>query len=946
MINKSNTTPAEIRATVRLQFNQQFTFDHANDLVAYFSKLGVSHLYASPILTARQNSVHGYDIVNPTQVNAQLGGIDGLTRLVQTLRQHDMGLIIDIVPNHMGVGGHENPWWQHVLEWGSKSPYAFWFDIDWLSPDPQLNNKMLAPFLGDPYGVVLDKGEITLNFEAESGQIEARYFSHHFPIALPNYVEILSRSDADIFNAVIDKLESLDFKQDFFALEMDALTIFDALKSIYKIEAGQSSLDKALNFYNDHANNGISALHQLLENQHYRLTWWRNATDEINWRRFFEVSELAGIRVEVDEVFEATHAQIFELYKKGLIDGLRIDHIDGLANPQQYCRKLRSRLEELVNQRPLKLQQKPYLIAEKILGRDEILVEDWQLEGTTGYDFMEEVNALLHDPEGEKPLTSLWKKITKDETNFSQHVRNARRQLLSENLVGEFEATALSLHKIARCDIQTRDFSLASIRRVLTEILVYFPVYRTYITPPEKPSEADRFIFEKLNIAALRSLSNVDKPLLKLVLSWLSGDLVTNSNTMLGDLSRRAITRFQQLTPPLSAKSVEDTAFYRYARLLSRTEVGSDPDVFSMSVDEFHQRCMTRHKNYPFGMIATATHDHKRGEDARARLAVLSEIPLQWEEAVSGWFQLNAKFHQDIYPNDHLNISYSAPRPWHEYMLYQTLIGHWPYDLLPDDSEALQQYAERLNDWLLKSIREAKRFSNWIQANEDYESACNSFVFNVISVKNKPFIESAYAFVKKISSAGAINSLSTTLLRLTTPGLPDLYQGTEFWDFSLVDPDNRRAVDYAIRQQALDEHQDFMKYCENWENGAVKQHLIKQLLNVRKNHPALFKLGDYQPLTLSGHHNEHFIAFSRNIETEKLVIIAPRLTAYLHNNPDVITFTDKQYWENTLVNIGLKEESDFVDVLTNITIKSVDGTLALSQILTLLPFAVLMLKRN
>lgn len=949
MMNASTSFAAsKIGATVRLQFNQNFTFDHAIDLIDYFSNLGITHIYSSPILTARQNSTHGYDIVNPTQINSQLGGIDGLRRLVQTLRQHNMGLIIDIVPNHMGVGGHENPWWQHVLEWGRKSPYAFWFDIDWLSADAQINNKVLAPFLGDPYGVVLDKGEITLKFEKVYGRLEAHYACHHFPIALTHYVEILGRSDSEIFEPVLQKLKLIDFTKEFLEIESDILSISDELKSLYETENGQLALDQVLDFYNGNSNESKSAIHELLESQHYRLTWCRNATDEINWRRFFEVSELAGVRVEQEQVFEATHSLIFDLYTEGLIDGLRIDHVDGLAHPQQYCRKLRSHLEALINLRPLNLQQKPYLIAEKILAHNESLVEDWRLEGTTGYDFMDEVNALLHDPDGEKPLTFLWQKITQDNNNFEQHVQNARRQLLSENFVGEFEATASALHKVARLDLQTRDYSLASIKRVLAEILVYFPVYRTYITPPESLSKADQAIFEQLGKRVLRSLSSVDKPIVDIVLNWLSGDLVLKKRDgVSANLSRRAITRFQQLTPPLLAKSVEDTAFYRYGRLLSRNEVGGNPDLFSISVQDFHQKCIQRQKYYPLSMISTATHDHKRGEDARARLAVISELPLKWESVVCDWLLKNTALHQKIHPNDNLDVIYTVPRPDHEYMFYQTLVGHWPYDLSPKDPKALKLYAERLNEWFLKSIREAKHFSNWIQANEDYEAACTKFIFSVLKPQNREFIESVYTFVKFIAYAGTVNSLSMCLLRLTTPGIPDLYQGTELWDFSLVDPDNRRPVNYEMRQKLLNVDEDLFVNLERWEDGSIKQFLIKEILNLRKEKPNLFKNGDYVPLEMTGLGNENFIAFSRNADADSLVIIAPRLMTKMQNDSNHEGKTenfliDKNILKDLTLHLPSTNKYCFSDLLTKKKFVLIDGKLDLSNILVTLPFAVLM----
>ena len=975
-----------IGATIRLQFHRDFTFEHAIVHLDYFASLGITHVYASPILTARQNSTHGYDIVDPTQINAELGGLEGLEALVAALRQRNMGLIIDIVPNHMGVGGNENPWWQHVLEWGRRSPYSFWFDIDWFSTDPHLHNKVLAPFLGDPYGTVLDKGDIVLGFNASNGRIQAQYFSHHFPIAVVDYAEILGKTNSMAVESALSMLASINFQQAFLAIEEDIERLSKTLQILYASEDGRAAIEEALAFYNATSLESKEALHNLLDRQHYRLTWWRNAADEINWRRFFEVCELAGVRVEMDEVFEATHSLIFDLFEQGLIDGLRLDHIDGLAHPQDYCQKLRSRLEGLVKSRPPHLQQQPYLIAEKILANGEWLPVEWALNGTTGYDFMDQVGAVLHDPRGVEPLTELWRHVTNDRYDFAQHVKSARRQLLSENLVGEFDATAAALHRIARADLHTRDYSLAAIKRVLIELLVHFPVYRTYISA-DGPGETDKAVLELTANNARRTLSSVDKPLVDIILSWLSADLVQKlPDSPAADLSKRAMTRFQQLTPPLLAKSVEDTAFYRYGRLLSRNEVGSDPGILSISVQEFHDSCALRQQRFPHSLLATATHDHKRGEDARARIAVLSQIPQRWAETVMQWLQLNARFHQDIQPNDIPEAIYSAPRPHHELMLYQTLLGHWPYELSLEDPYALKAYADRLNDWFMKSIREAKRFSNWVQANESYEAACSQFLFDCLNFdKNPVFLQQVHAFVQEIAATGAVNSLSMTLLRLTTPGIPDLYQGTELWDFSLVDPDNRRPVDYAIRQEFIEnrDHQliqtlPLSQKLAKWKNGAIKQHMIQKALHARKQHFELFNNGSYVPLEVSGPRAAHVVAFMREVNHQMMVVIAPRLThsflvqsirnkakekdrddrvsrnsvlkaSELENhglNDDLQLTYAGDCWKGTVVYLPTTTNGDGVDYLTGQGCHIYSGKIDLAKVLIQLPLALLLIETN
>ena len=931
----------EIGATLRLQFHKDFTFADAIRYVDYYASLGITHIYASPILTARQNSTHGYDIVDPTQVNMELGGIQGLKDFVAKLRANNMGLIVDIVPNHMGVGGYENPWWQHVFEWGQTSPYAFWFDIDWYSTDPELHNKILAPFLGEPYGEVLEKGDITLSFNPQDGRLLAKYYSHHFPIALKDYAAVLAKAHSPDLAHIHTLLDKINFSQRFLSIEDQIEEVLNALKDFGASEHGSKTIEVALRYYTADTPESRNALHELLDHQHYRLTWWRNAADEINWRRFFEVCELAGVRVELDEVFEATHSLIFDLFSQGLIDGVRLDHIDGLAHPQQYCLKLWTRLYALIEKRPKHLQTSPYIIAEKILEGHEWLRSEWRLQGTTGYEFMDQVSALLHDPRGAEPLSVLWKDLAKDPYDFLQHVHNSRRQLLSENLVGELNATAASLHRIARADLRTRDYSLAAIKRVLIEVLVHFPVYRTYISRCG-PDETDKTILQTTANRAKLTLSNVDRPLLDIILSWLSADLVIQlPDSEMSDLSQRAITRFQQLTPPLVAKSVEDTAFYRYGRLLSRNEVGSDPSKMSLDVAEVHKICTKRQSLYPQTMLATATHDHKRGEDVRARIAVISQIPQRWAELVTEWLQTNARFHVDLVQEENPNATYNVPRPHHELMLYQMLIGAWPYELAVDDRAGMKAYTERLDCWLLKSIREAKRISNWIQANELYEKGCSDFLFNIMDIdKNAAFLYSAAAFVQEISASGAVNSLCQTLLRMTTPGVPDLYQGAELWDFTLVDPDNRRSVDYAARRNLFNEEVDLSSKIINWKTGAIKQHVIATSLLFRKKHFGLFNEGSYIPLKISGPRTVHLVAFMRSYQNQAVIVIVPRLTHAFTEGGKGLAFTSG-HWEGTFVQLPTLINGEIHDVLTGQRYHVYSGKIDVAKIFTQLPVALL-----
>ena len=888
------------RATVRLQFHRDFTLDDAAETVDYYADLGISHFYASPLLMARRGSMHGYDIVDPTRINPELGGEDALRRLVEKLRTRDMGLIMDVVPNHMGVGGSENPWWLHVLEWGPQSRYAGWFDIDWDSPDLALHGKILLPFLGQPYADALQAGELQPAFDYESGSIYIRYHDHRFPLSSASYASVLAdcppvlQPVAALFAALQSALpdSTVDSEQ----AHLAACTL---LRDIAQTAEGQAALDETLLRLLPHGQlTSTEPLHLLLEQQHYRLTWWRNAAEEINWRRFFEVSDLAGVRVEEEEVFEATHAHVLKLYAEGLIDGVRIDHVDGLAHPGAYCRRLRKRLEALANERPAGLRTAPYIVVEKILAHEEPLCANWEVNGTTGYDFMNQVGALLHDPQGETQLGWLWQELTGDDKRFADHVRAARRQILNENLVGEFTALANALHAMARCDLVTRDIPLAAIRRVLIELLVAFPVYRSYIHSGAC-DDPDRQVLELARNGAATHIRAADLPLLETIVRWLSGDSTGGQVSIAGAgavseplseearaLQLKVITRFQQVTPPLAAKSVEDTAFYRYGVLLSRNEVGAEPGTFSISMQDFHRSNLTRARTFPHAMLATATHDHKRGEDIRARLAVLSELAEEWGTTVRRWKQEHEPLLTGLEsgggPDARQEVQWVPGAP-DELMLYQTIVGAWPLDMLDVqqlDKDKLNEFAERIATWQEKALREAKHHSSWTLPNQHYEQICRDFVFRLLDPdSNLDFLDEVITWVCRITPAATANSLVQTLLRLTSPGVPDLYQGTEFWDYSLVDPDNRRPVDYALRRTTLAEGEPD----EAWRArppAQLKQQLIRDVLALRREWPMLFEGGSYIPLETKGPHADKLLAFVRNYrdqEQERSVLVAVTL---------------------------------------------------------------------
>jgi (1->4)-alpha-D-glucan 1-alpha-D-glucosylmutase len=713
------------RATLRLQFHKGFTFADAEALVPYFAALGISHVYASPITTARAGSIHGYDVTDPTVVNPELGGEESLRKLVDALRREKLGLIVDIVPNHMAAN-LENAWWVDVLRHGQDSRYAQWFDVEWDSEDPELRGKVFLPWLTKPVN--------------------------------------------DVTPDEVDKLGL--------------------------------------------PNPGA-----------YLLGWWRSAGDRINWRRFFDINDLVCLRMENDEAFEAVHAMIARLYAEGLIDGVRVDHIDGLADPAAYCRKLRQRLDP-------RQPSRPWLVVEKILLRGESLPAEWGCDGTTGYDFMDEVSALQHDPAAGPVLAEAWARLTGRPADFATEEQAARREIIARSFSGPLEACVRAFDAL-----ENRDLSRPALRRGLTEMLVHFPVYRGYGTPADAPWLAQ----------AAEGAKRTGLPGDRWVIDWLQRRLGEQSN---------AATRFRQLSSPVAAKSVEDTAFYRYGPLLSRNDVGFDVERFGGSVADFHARMQRRQAEWPRAMLATATHDHKRGEDVRARLAVLSERPQVWNERLARWLDAAAALCTTGMP-DRADVA----------MLLQTIVGAWPVELKPDDAVGRAAFAQRLEGWQQKALREAKRRTDWSDPNEAYETAARALLRRLVVDDDGAALRAElFAFVEEIAPAGAINGLAQTLLRLTVPGVPDLYQGAELWDLSLVDPDNRAPVDFALRQEMLG------------TGRSRKQRLIARALGLRKAMPELFAQGSYEPVAVDGPLAGHVVAFLRRHETDAILVVAPRLT--------------------------------------------------------------------
>jgi len=810
------------RATYRLQFHKGFTFADAERLVPYFARLGISHIYASPITTARAGSMHGYDVIDPTRVNPELGGEQALCALAGGLRSAGLGLIVDIVPNHMAAVA-ANPWWFDVLRSGLQSRYAAYFDIDWNADDEGLHGKVLLPVLGKPLHEAIEAGELKVEGD------EVHYFEHRFPL----------RAD-----------------------EARSTPLFD-----------------------------------LLSRQHYRLASWRIANDAINWRRFFDINELAAMRMEHESAFEDSHALIFRLYAEGVIDGVRVDHVDGLSDPAAYCRKLRARLGALTAQRRAP-RERPYIVVEKILLREETLPTEWSVEGTSGYDFMNDVSAVQHDAAAAQTLDALWRSVSGRSAEFAIEEYAARREIIARSFSAQLEACVASLHRLA--EMESAELTRASLRRALIEILAHFPVYRTYPVAASGPARDRPFLEVAVGGAKTTCLPS-DRIVVEKLATWL-GECTGNPEA--ATVRNRATTQFQQLSAPIAAKAVEDTAFYRYGRLLSRNDVGFDADLLGIDAAQFHARVLRRRHDFPHAMLATATHDHKRGEDVRARIAVLSEKAAEWTKLLPDWIARCEPLRQ-------LSNGALLPHAGDLAMLFQTIVGAWPLDLDAPDHEGRRAFAERLARWQEKALREAKLATDWTVPNETYESAARQFTMSLVAENKIPHLLSDIAaFVASISAAGAINGLAQTLLKLTVPGVPDFYQGTEFWDFSLVDPDNRSPVDFAARIAGLG-GAPVQALVANGRDGRVKQALIARTLALRHACPALFAEGSYEPLEGRGPLADRVIAFARRLGDQVAVVVVPRTASRLLHREQHFLF-DVSAWADTVI---ASEPHDLINLL-------------------------------
>jgi (1->4)-alpha-D-glucan 1-alpha-D-glucosylmutase len=839
-------------ATYRLQLTADFDFDAAASIVPYLKSLGITHLYASPFMKARKGSTHGYDIVDHAVINPELGGETGFERLSDTLKRHGMGLILDFVPNHVGVHFADNPWWLDVLEWGEASPHAVSFDIDWELLPYRARGGVLLPIIGSSYGEALEKGEIELRYDASEGSFSAWYFEHRLPIAPARYGEMLRTivREAGAESEPAGR-QLLDLASRHTGPRRPSRDEAPAFKAELKgIVGGADIIARGLDAYRagpDRASQTLT-LHHLLERQHYKLGQWRLASSEINYRRFFDVNTLAGLRVEDAGTFDAIHRLVKRLIADGRLQGLRLDHIDGLRDPAQYFQRLRRLIRQAQD-----ASEPFYLVIEKILGEHEQLHRFAGVHGTTGYEWLNVISQVLVDGKGLEPLDEIWRQVSNLSPKLEPVLLQAKRRVLETLLTSEFTVLTRLLARIAGGHYSTRDFSADSLRQALELYVLHFPVYRTYLTPAG-PSAHDRALIAKTIEKARQNWFGADEGIFDFLRDTLTLDLIAPGRVPHSKPRvRRFALKLQQFTGPMMAKSLEDTAFYRYHRLLALNEVGGDPAAGALPVETFHNMMRTRTKEWPHGMTATATHDTKRGEDARARLLALAELPGEWASAVGRWKILNA-------PHLVVEGSMRSPSAAFEYMLYQTLVGAWPL------AERDDAFLERMQAYALKAAREGKQETSWLNPHAAYEVGLRAFLERILDPElSAEFLSSLRSFTQRTSLLGALNSLSQITLKATMPGVPDFYQGTEFWDFSLVDPDNRRPVDFAARASALAtlETPDWTSLAQNWTDGRIKLAWTRRLLKLRAELAEVFAHGDYQPLEVAGPHRDHVIAFAR-----------------------------------------------------------------------------------
>jgi (1->4)-alpha-D-glucan 1-alpha-D-glucosylmutase len=986
-------------ATYRLQFNRFFTFQQARDQIDYLQRLGISDVYASPYFKARAESLHGYDIANHNELNPSIGDQQDYDDIVEEMRRHGMYQVLDVVPNHMGIGEEGNVWWMDVLENGRSSLYAPYFDIDWDPINTKLTNKVLLPLLGDQYGKVLENGELKVTFVPEEGKFNLRYYEHTFPINPRSYRTILSpNTDALIKGLGPESDSALEYQSILTALnhlprhwEDDRAKVLERNREKQIIKRRLAALcasepqvvahiERNVQLINGSPGDphSFDLLDDLMERQPYRLSFWRVATEEINYRRFFDINDLAAVCIDQPRVFRETHRMILRFLREGKLHGLRIDHVDGLRDPAGYFRDLqrayflevcRQRMDEIAGplqgherreleaallerleaewaRNPQGVLARPlYVVVEKILGHGETLPSDWAVYGTTGYEYTNAVNGLFVDSANQKAFDEIYAGFIGEKVKFADLVYESKMQIMRVSLSSEVNMLTSTLAQVSQRDRHSRDFTINSIRNAIREVIACFPVYRTYVSPRHvEPDKRDHALVETAVARAKKRNPAIDPT----IFDFLRDILLLKNHEELSEEEQDArlnfVLKFQQVSGPVTAKGLEDTAFYVYNRLVSLNEVGGEPGYFGISPAQFHRQQADRQRHWPYSLLTTSTHDTKRSEDVRARINVLSEIPQEWRTALRRWARLNRKHKRSV-------EGQLAPSPNEEYFLYQNLLGVWPFESDMGEDE-YQTLVGRVQAYMRKAMNEAKVSTSWINPNEPYQSAVADFIAAILGRNEaNQFLPDFLALQKRIAHFGAFNSLSQALLKITSPGVPDIYQGNEIWDLSLVDPDNRRPVDYDLRRRLLQEVQGVQDgagasaLLDTREDGRIKLLVTSRALSYRRSNRALFEQGSYTPLEAQGKHQECVIAYARSHEDRTAVVIAPRLMVRLGKSGEMVTPVG-EVWAGSLLPLpGVGAGQRLRDIFTGEIVEAREQNgivgLALDEVLAVFPVALL-----
>lgn len=941
-------------ATYRLQFNANFQFRDAIGILDYLRELGISHIYASPVFTSRRGSGHGYDVTDPTRIDPDLGGEQGFAELQAAIEERNMRLLLDIVPNHMAASS-ENRWWMDVLEFGPDSSFASYFDINWRTPSRSLENKLLLPFLAKPFGEVLDSGELRIAYE--DGRLFLRYQEQTFPVASTSYAQILRYREQDLnfaletgspaeqeWQGIVAAAESIASDRSMSAQaaterRTKAEHLRERLRQLIASSPEMAAfLDRTLDALHGTPGDPQSfcAIERILSAQHYRLAFWQTASDSINYRRFFSITDLVGVRVEDPAVFDATHEGIIRAGAKRGISGFRIDHIDGLRDPRGYLTRLRERLSADAT-----ADGSAYVVVEKILGREENIPPDWPVEGTTGYDYLNYANRLLVDAERGAAIVDVYSRWINGRMDFDDALYQKKKLVMSTLLGVEMRTLGRELTELASDDRYARELRAAELTEALIEVTACLPIYRTYVQALEEPENTQTLLDRTIRAARERRpmlsaecFDFVADVLLLRAPPHIRADQRENRFAFVG--------RWQQFTGSIMAKGLEDTALYVYFPLASLNEVGGDPRAFGESVPEFHAYVSGRREKWPYSMNGTTTHDTKRSEDARARIAVLSEIPNEWEHGLQRWSGMNRKY------GSRIDGAYVPDRN-EEYLFYQTLVATWPLD-----RQEWPNLVQRLQDYLFKAVREAKVHTRWSQPNEPHENALRDFITGVLNRDaNSEFFADFEAFQKRTALYGMLNGLAQVLLKAACPGVTDIYQGSELWDFRLVDPDNRSLVDFGKRIslfERLRTAQDSDTNCEHglqellecWCDSRVKLYVLSRALAARRENPTLFLDGDYLPLQASGRHHERIVAFARRHAEDHTITVVPRCVAGIQ--APVIGAQRADFWRDTILTLPETSPDNWVNILAGAnsrTISVKDHRLSIGDVFGDFPIALL-----